>query len=233
MDPIRIFIGYDDVETVAFWVAAHSITRRATVPVAIIPLNKKNIARDYWRPRGEYDSTDFSNSRWLVPHLSRFEGWSVFVDCDVLFLDDIANLWDQRDDRYSVMVRKHNHVPRETTKFLDQPQSKYERKNWSSLVLFNNYKCRPLTRHIVNTMTPGLWFHRFEWLADDEIGELSGNWNFLAGVQDKPSDAPNMVHYTLGGAWHGYNDTDYADVWWAEYDAMLQGDNPIDYREQR
>ncbi len=45
-----------------------------------------------------------------------------------LMLDDVARLFSLRDERHAVMVVKHNHVPQETTKFLGEPQSRYEKK---------------------------------------------------------------------------------------------------------
>ena len=50
----------------------------------------------------------------------------------MLVREDIARLWALRDERYAALVVKHDHVPRETTKFLGQPQTAYPKKNWSS-----------------------------------------------------------------------------------------------------
>jgi hypothetical protein len=222
---IPVYIGYDRKETIAYHVLSHSLLTRSSEPLQIIPLNRRNIRDAFYRPRGEYDSTDFSNSRWIVPHLQGYEGWAIFMDCDMLARADIAELWSQRDDRYSVMVKKHCHVPTEQTKFLGAEQTKYMRKNWSSLVLFNCARCKPLTRHIVNTMTPGLWFHQFKWLPDDEIGEIQGAWNLLVDYDEYDPDA-KLVHFTSGGPWHGY-ETDYTDEWEKEVADLLQGDNPI------
>ena len=230
MDRVRIFIGYDRVESIAYHVLSHSILSRSSMPVEIIPLNKANLKREYWRPRGEFDSNEFSNSRWIVPHLCDYEGWAIFMDCDMLMLDDVAELWKQKDIRYTVMVKKHNHVPKEDIKFLGQKQTKYDRKNWSSLMLFNCAECKPLTKHIVNTMSPGLWFHKFEWLADEEIGEIKGAWNLLVGY-DEPDLNPSLVHFTSGGPWHGYKDIMYAADWTAELQDMLDGDNPVRWME--
>ncbi len=223
---IPIYIGYDRRETVAFHVLSHSILERASEPVQIIPLNRRNLTKSFHRPRDEKDSTDFSNSRWIVPYLQNYQGWSIFMDCDMLCLADIVELWKQRDDRYAVMVRQHTHVPEEETKFLGTKQFRYGRKNWSSLILFNNAKCRPLTKHIVNTQSPGLWFHQFNWLPDEEIGEIEGDWNLLVGV-DEPVPDPKLVHYTVGGPWHGFRDNSYAKAWAAEFNDMVAGDNPV------
>ena len=228
MKPIPIYIGWDDKETVAYHTLAHSIIRRSSVPVSIIPLNRRNLHGDFWRPRGEHDSTDFSNSRFIVPYLQRYEGWAIFMDCDMLCLGDITELWAQRDDAYSVMVKKHHHIPKEDTKFLGQEQSKYSRKNWSSLMLFNCSRCQPLTRHIVNTMTPGLWFHQLRWTPDNEIGEIREGWNHLVGY-DTPNPSADLPHFTSGGPWHGYTDVEFAQEWIDEYHHMIEGNNPVDW----
>jgi len=126
---INVFIGYDPDEAVAYSVLAYSIQARASQPVSIAPLMLSQLRALFTRERDPLQSTAFSFSRFLTPYLSGYEGWSVFMDCDMLMLDDIANLWKLRDDRYSVMVVKHDHVPRETVKFLGRTQSKYDKKN--------------------------------------------------------------------------------------------------------
>jgi hypothetical protein len=225
---IPIFIGLDRVETVAYHVFSHSIIRRSSLPVSITPIYKPNLGGEYWRPRGEFDSNEFSNSRWIVPHLMDFKGWAIWADCDMLCLDDIAKLWDQRDSRYAVMVKKHNHAPSEDVKFLGQQQTQYDRKNWSSLVLFNCSEGRNLTKVAVNT-SPGLWMHQFRWLDDEQIGSIKGDWNLLVGY-DPVVERPSLVHYTSMGPWHDPNgDTriDYRHEWESEYLDMIEGDNPV------
>ncbi len=225
---IPVYIGYDRKESVAYHVLAHSILSRASVPVQIIPLNRANLAGHYWRPRGEMDSTDFSNSRWIVPHLQHYKGWAIFMDCDMLCLGDIAELWEQRDSKYAVMVKQHDYTPKETTKFLGQEQTKYTRKNWSSLMLMNTSECQTLSKHVVNTHSPGLWFHQFRWLSDDQIGGIKGPWNLLVGHDPVVAD-PKLVHFTTGGRWHGVEDP-YSYLWLKEFYDMLDGDNPVNWR---
>ena len=219
---IKIFIGYDPREAAAFSVLAHSIHARASRPVSIAPLMLSQLKGVLTRERHPLQSTDFSFSRFLTPYLSRYEGWSLFTDCDMLVLDDVARLWALRDERYAVMVVKHDHVPRETTKFLGEPQTKYEKKNWSSVMLFNNAQCKALTPEYVNTAS-GLELHQFKWLGDDaRIGALPERWNHLVGYNPPRADAA-LVHYTLGGPYFAeYADCEYAAEWRRERDAMLR-----------
>ncbi len=218
---IDVFIGFDPRETVAFHVLSHSIHARASQPVGITPLMLTELQGIMTRERHPLQSTDFSFSRFLTPYLSDYSGWSVFMDCDMLMLDDIAVLYALRDERYAVMVVKHDHVPKESRKFLDQPQTPYQKKNWSSVILFNNARCRALTPEYVNAAS-GLDLHQFKWLAsDDLIGALPQRWNHLVGY-NPPRKEVSLAHYTLGGPYfEDYKNCEYAEEWRAERDAVL------------
>ena len=218
---IPVFIGFDTRETVAFSVLAYSINKRASQPVSITALMLSQLAGILRRDRHPLQSTDFSFSRFLTPYLSGYAGWSIFMDCDMLMLDDIANLWHLRDERCAAMVVKHEHVPRETVKFLGEPQTKYEKKNWSSVILFNNAQCKALTPDYVNTAS-GLELHQFKWLENDGlIGALPDRWNHLVGYNAPRRDAA-LVHYTLGGPYFDeYASCEYAAEWRDERESML------------
>ena len=218
---INITIGFDGREAAAFNVLAYSIHARASQPVSIAPIMLSQLKGVFQRERHPLQSTDFSFSRFLTPWMAGYQSWSIFMDCDMLVLDDIAKLWAMRDERYAVMVVKHHHVPKEEKKFLDEPQSKYEKKNWSSVMLFNNPRCRTLTPEYVNTAS-GLELHQFKWLGNDNlIGEIPAKWNHLVGY-DAPRKDASLVHYTLGGPYFDtYRDCEYASEWFAERDAML------------
>ena len=218
---IRIFIGYDPREAVAFSVLAHSIQARASAPVSITALALSQLRKVLTRKRHPLQSTDFSFSRFLTPYLSDYSGWSLFMDCDMLMLDDVVKLWDLRDDRFAVQLVKHDHKPREAIKFLGAAQTSYAKKNWSSVMLFNNAKCRVLTPEYVNGAT-GLELHQFQWVdSEDLIGALPQRWNHLVGY-DSPSADVSLAHYTIGGPYFpAYADCPYANEWRAERDAML------------
>jgi hypothetical protein len=219
---LQIYIGYDPRETVAFYTLAHSILRRSSVPVSIAPLMRSQLSRLYTRPRGPTESTEFSMTRFLVPALSEFKGWSLFMDCDMLCRTDIAEIVGQieRQPDKAVLVCQHDYVPKTERKFLDQVQTKYPRKNWSSFMLFNNARCRSLTPEYVNSAS-GLDLHRFRWTEDAAIGELALEWNWLVAEYEY-NPAAKMAHFTLGGPWFAeFRDCDYADEWRAEL-ARLQ-----------
>jgi hypothetical protein len=218
---IRVFIGYDAAEEVAFSVLAHSIHARASVPVATAPVMLSQLQGVFHRGHNALQSTEFSFSRFLTPWLAGYEGWAIFMDCDMLMRADVAELWKLRDERYAVQVVKHVHVPKEDVKFLGHTQTKYEKKNWSSVMLMNCGKCRALTPEYVNNAS-GLELHQFKWLAtDDLIGGLPPEWNHLVGYDAPRADAKN-VHFTIGGPWfEAYQASEFADEWRRERDAML------------
>lgn len=220
---IRIFLGYDQREAIAYHVACHSIHTRSSQPVEIAPVMLPQLKDIFNREKLSIQSTEFSFSRFLVPYLSGYEGWSIFADCDILCLDDIANLWALRDEKYAVMCVHHDHRPKGETKFLGEQQTQYEKKNWSSVMLMNNAKCKALTPEYVNTKT-GLELHRFHWLEGDHlIGEIPAKWNHLVDYDPAlPEDQLGILHYTEGGPYfEDYANCGYADLWRSELKAML------------
>jgi lipopolysaccharide biosynthesis glycosyltransferase len=213
---IRIFIGYDPREKVAYHTLVQSIIENASEPVSITPIAKKHLGNIYQRTRTVKESTEFSLTRFLTPYLSGFNGWSIFMDCDMIVTSDIKALWELRDNQFAVMCVKHDYTPSSERKFLDQIQTVYPKKNWSSVMLFNNAKCTSLTPEMVQH-EDGLFLHQFKWLESEElIGEIPHTWNFLVGEEEKLADGklPNLIHYTLGGPYFDdYKGCDYEEVW--------------------
>ena len=173
------------------------------------------------RERNNLSSTEFSFTRFLVPFLCDYQGWAIFMDCDMMVRDDMVKLWAARDDRYAVQVVKHDHRPSHDVKFLNQPQTRYEKKNWSSVMLLNCARCKALTPDYVNEAS-GLELHQFKWLGDDNlIGEIDHGWNHLVGYDSFDPQAKN-VHFTEGGPYfRDYIDCDYADEWFRMREKML------------
>jgi hypothetical protein len=226
---LRVFIGYDRREREAFEVCVASLRRHASIPLEITRLDagclvRAGLFRRDWRMQadgqcidvldGKPFSTMFAFTRFLVPALCLWEGWALFCDCDFLWRADVAELSDLAQPHCAVHLVKHDHRPVETTKMTGQLQTRYRRKNWSSLVLWNcgHWANLALTPDRVNTM-PGQWLHAFDWLDDRDIGGLDVAWNWLEGVSD-PAIEPKAVHMTRGGPWMPeWQDVAYADEW--------------------
>ena len=218
-DLINVFIGYDSSEPIAYHVCCQSILENTNYPVRFFPIGLKNKPVSFSRPRGEKDSTEFAITRFLVPSLSNYEGYSIFIDCDIIVLADIVDLLLEIDKTKSVSVVKHQYTPKSQTKFLGQEQTIYSRKNWSSVMVFNNKRCRILTEEYVES-APGLDLHQFKWVSDEEIGSLEPSWNHLVGEYPS-SSAAKLLHFTLGGPYFSdYKHSEYSSIWY-EYHKRL------------
>jgi len=219
---INIFIGYDSKEKIAYHVLSESILKNSTKPVSITPIYLPNIKDDFLRERNNLSSTEFSFSRFIIPHLMNYQGWALFMDCDMLMKADVEELWRLRDDKYAVQVCKHDYIPRTETKFLGHIQTVYPKKNWSSVMLMNCKKCTRLTPDYVNKAS-GLELHQFKWLENEElIGSLPLEWNWLAGEYPYKEDIKN-IHYTEGGPYfEQYADCDYSSEWYNVYNNMVK-----------
>jgi hypothetical protein len=218
---LDVYIGYDPNEIVAYHVLCQSILEQSSRPVRLTPINLSNLKGVFAREAVATQSTEFSFSRFLTPYLSGYEGWSLFMDCDMLVRADIADLFALADDRYAVMVAQHDYVPRDEVKFLDHVQTRYAKKNWSSVMLMNNARCRALTPQYVNEAS-GLQLHQFHWLENEaEIGAVPLEWNWLVGEYENNPDA-RIAHFTRGGPYFPeYVDCDYGDEWRGVRDRTL------------
>jgi hypothetical protein len=220
---LRVYIGYDGVESVGWHAMAHSLLINSSLPLSIVPLNLSNLKAVYNRPRDPRQSNDFSFTRFLVPYLSDFSGTAVYFDCDMLMRVDIADLINESGiQNYSVCVVKHDYEPRNNTKYLNNMQYSYPRKNWSSVIVWNcNHKSNLiLTPEFVNKSEAST-LHRFAWLKDNEIGDLDIRWNWLVGEYSNPPKNVKNIHWTLGGPYFNeYKDVDFSDEWYAVYKKM-------------
>ncbi len=223
--PFRIYVGWDSREDIAYQVCRHSIEARASVPVEIIPIKQHELRACGLSSRApdKLAATEFTYTRFFVPHLAGYRGWALFCDCDLLWLADIKLLIDLIDDRYAVMCVHHDHRPPESWKMDGSQQTLSPRKNWSSMVLYNcgHPANAALTPELVNRET-GSFLHRFQWLDDGLIGAVAETWNWLEGWCSKPEDgAPDVVHFTRGGPWFDdWNDVEFAELWHAEERAL-------------
>jgi hypothetical protein len=225
VSPLRVYIGWDKREPIAYDVAKLSLERRATIPVDVQPIKIDDLRarRLYWRDQDPLASTEFTYTRFLTPALADFRGWALFCDCDFLWLGDIAGLGEFMKVPKAVYCVQHDYTPKETTKMDGAVQTSYPRKNWSSLMLFNcdHPAVRGLTPEVVNRET-GAYLHRMQWVADEDIGSLPIEWNWLEGWNEKPEKGtPKAVHFTRGGPWfENWQNVDYGDLWRAEREAL-------------
>jgi len=235
-----IYIGYDSRENLAYEVLRESILKY-TNKYDIIPLVQTSLRRAGLYRRtvrldldggqkisrvDEFDcrpfSTDFTFTRFLVPALNQYSGWALFMDADMFLRTNIEEFFEEytKNTQYAVQCVHHNYNPTSTIKMDGQAQQNYNRKNWSSFVLWNcSHKSNlNLTVDDVNLKTGG-WLHGFQWLDDDEIGSINEEWNWLDGWSSDIIE-PKNVHFTTGGPWFEpewepkrTSDAEYAAEW--------------------
>lgn len=221
MDMIRLFVGHDPREAMAYNVFVHSVMEHCSEPIAVTPLSLDNL-------RGIYEElhTDGSNqfiyTRFLVPYLMGYKGWAIFADGDMLCTADIAELWAMRDPSKAVQVVKHQYETKHPVKYLGAKNEDYPCKNWSSVILWNcEHEANKVLTPLVVLAQSGAYLHRFQWLKDELVGDLPFEWNWLV-TEYKYNEAAKLVHFTLGTpCFDGYSDCDYAQEWYETLRQML------------
>lgn len=227
---MKVYIGYDEREAEAARVAAKTLREVTNGEIEPEFLRADKLAahglltrvsdhrggQDYDLVSNAPKSTRFAVSRFMTPLLCQ-SGWALFLDCDMVFLRDPREmLAEAQDQAYpsAVYVVKHDHQPKEKWKMVNQVQTSYHRKNWSSVMLFNcdHPANQRLTIADVN-LRPGRDLHAFYWLHDQEIGRLDPAWNWLVNVQDRPENL-GIAHFTLGGPFNeGWKPAEHDEIW--------------------
>lgn len=225
------FLGWDARDELAAKVAMRSMRAHSDADVRVVLLKDHELRRAgfYWRgfevrPNGQMIddsdgkpfSTAFSFTRFCVPELARamgLHGPVLFTDPDVMFRADIREAFAQWETGKAVMCVHHDHRPKEATKFDGIEQTKYFRKNWSSVMLIDPDKTHELNPQKVNNWS-GAQLHALLWVKHDEqIGALDPAWNHLIGYLE-PSESAALAHFTLGTPdVPGFEHQEHADEW--------------------
>jgi lipopolysaccharide biosynthesis glycosyltransferase len=219
---IRIFVGFDQREAVAYHTFVQSIIDVTTEPISITPLVLAALP-GYSETHNDGSNT-FIYSRFLTPHLADFSGWAIFADGDMICNRDLKKLWELRDSRYAVMVVKHDYQTKASQKYLGNKNENYPKKNWSSLILWNcgHQKNQCLTPAFVMSKD-GRFLHRFSWLDEADIGELPSEWNWLT-TEYQDNYQAHLLHYTLGTpCFKDYKAAEMADLWWGSHARSQDG----------
>lgn len=237
MDMIRMFVGYDAREAVAFHTFVQSVIEHSSAPVSFTPLALNTLTDHYVEQHGD-GSNQFIYSRFMVPFLCGFMGWAIFADGDMLCREDIAKLWRMRDSSKAVQVVKHNYRTKAPLKYLGATNEDYPRKNWSSLILFNcGHPANQRLQPEVVMGSSGAYLHRFQWLDDQLIGDIPLGWNWLVDEYAHNNWAA-LVHYTLGTpCFKEYRDCDMAEEWYDTLHGLLKvpgnSKNWVDYQPRK
>lgn len=170
---ISVFVGFDPRSWGAFSVCATSLLRVAKQPISITPLVIDTL------PCERVGLTAFTYTRYLVPWLMDYKGMAIYVDSDTIFLSDPSELMKlcNPDSIKSLWVVKNK-----------------QRFEWPSVIVFNCKRLKILTPELVKE---GKGLTTFEFVKENEVGELPSEWNHLVGYDEPRGDA-KLVHFTQG-----------------------------------
>lgn len=169
----RIFIGFDHRQCVSYTALHTSIITQSTEPCSITPLVLHQL------PLKRVGLTPFTFSRFLVPYLCDYKGWALFLDIDMILLDDITKLFSVADEEKAVLVSKN--------------EKKFE---WASAILFNcGHEANKILKPEYIEQANGL--HQIKWLDENLIGDIPPEWNHLVGY-DQPRTDAKLIHFTQG-----------------------------------
>jgi hypothetical protein len=218
--PLNIYIGYDSshgdlhevskdsiLKTLSNQHLGHLIKETEWKPeIKFLDISK---LPDYNREYAN-QSTEFTYSRFLIPHLENYEGYSIFMDNDFIWRKSILPLFYYLNLDDAVACIQYKQIEHDETKFNGEVNIDYPKKLWSSLMVFNNghEDCKKLTPEVVNTWT-GKQLHQFEWT--DKISKIPEKYVFTEGYDD-PDEKWDYhgIHYTRGGPW--VKDMDYSNI---------------------
>jgi len=219
---LKIFMGYDKKEAVAYHTCVQSILDNTTIPVSITPLNIE-MFKNYKETHND-GSNDFIYTRFLTPYLSNFNGIGLFIDGDMIVNSDLSEILSIYNKKYAVQVVKHDYKTKFKTKYLGNKNDDYPRKNWSSVILFNcNHPSNKILTPELISRSPGSYLHRFSWLKDEEIGELPKVWNHLVH-EYQPNPNASIHHYTLGTpCFEEFNYGQEAEMWQKVFSNSIKG----------
>jgi lipopolysaccharide biosynthesis glycosyltransferase len=211
---LRIFIGWDSRFPEPADVLRFSLLKHSSIPLDICYLKLGDLELD--RAHDPLASTEFTYSRFLVPHLCGYRGKAIFMDNDMLCFGDVRELDELDMTPYALRVVKHDYQPTAQVKMYGCPQTSYPRKNWSSLMIMDCAKLRLWTKPLVETAS-GAYLHRFQDIPDELIGDIPNTWNTL----DWMDDSTKLIHYTGGGPWfEAYQNHPHADMWFHAREEM-------------
>ena len=195
MEALKVFIGYDPRQPLAYNVLQHSIVRHASKPVAITPLILGQL------PLKRRGLTEFTFSRFLVPYLCDFQGKALFLDADMAVTGDIASLFDACDVIGGAV-------------FVMRKQQQFE---WASAMLFNCSRCIKLRPEWIEDEDN----NPFDLQWAQQVGDMPEEWNHCVGYAPTRTDA-SLYHYTQGlPCWPETKGLQEDAIWLAERDAML------------
>lgn len=115
---IKVFVGCDpnNCDLEQMMVLDYSIKKHTTEPVEIIWMQLSRDPNSFWYSNPEKGEgwntsvwvTPFSAFRWAIPEYCGFEGRAIYMDADIIVLDDLLKLWQHPIAGKSIVAAKSN-----------------------------------------------------------------------------------------------------------------------------
>ncbi|MBE0443843.1 glycosyltransferase [Psychrobacter sp. FME5] len=115
-ETIRVFVGCDpnNCDLEQMMVLEYSIHKHTKTPVEITWMQLSHNPQSFWYSNPTVGegwnttkwSTPFSGFRWAIPEYCNYSGRAIYMDADVIILDDLAKLWDHPIEGQSIVAAK-------------------------------------------------------------------------------------------------------------------------------
>ena len=132
---IKIFVGCDpnnsDLEQMM--VLDYSIHKHTDAPVEIIWMQLSRDPKSFWYSNPKTGegwntvkwATPFSGFRWAIPEYCDYQGRAIYMDADMVVLDDLVKLWQHPIEGQSIVAAKsHSDMTRLCTCVWDCSRAK-------------------------------------------------------------------------------------------------------------
>lgn len=172
---IKIFIGTEEAQWLPTQVLRHSVLRRTKAPVEFIDLIdlplKLNL--DMY--------TGFSFYRWYIPEACNYTGRALYLDADIIVLEDIQKLAEMEMGGKGALARDGGNGYYTSVMLLDCDKLKnWKIKNWAGLI---NARMASYDAIMIASK---------QGLNHKDFGPLPAIWNGL----DEWTPQTKILHYT-------------------------------------
>lgn len=116
METIKIFVGCDpnNCDLEQMMVLDYSIKKHTSQPVEIVWMQLSRDPNSFWYSNPQMGegwnttkwATPFSGFRWAIPEYCGFKGRAIYMDADMVVLDDIAKLWQHSLSIVAIVAAK-------------------------------------------------------------------------------------------------------------------------------
>lgn len=109
----RIFVGCDpnDCDLEQMMVLEYSLRKHASIPLEIVWMRLSRDPQSFWFSDGKGAgwttdrwATPFSAFRWGIPAYCNFTGRALYLDADIMFMSDVAEMWHHPIDPGRAML---------------------------------------------------------------------------------------------------------------------------------